>query len=121
MDVDQSAIIDGAYGEGMTVTSAMKGLAPTTIDTLTDVVLNDNWGEYVGKIENLGLVSGDDPTVNYVQLPMETTQWGEGFTQDDYKALVKAMFDGTITVSNDVTALPTVSEFVDLQDLGSIK
>ena len=52
---------------------------------------------------------------------METTQWGEGFTQDDYKALVKAMFDGTITVSNDVTALPTVSEFVDLQDLGSIK
>ncbi len=121
VDVDQSAIIDGAYGEGMTLTSAMKGLAPTTIDTLTDVVLNDNWGEYVGKIENLGLVSGDDPTVNYVQLPMETTQWGEGFTQDDYKALVKAMFDGTITVSNDVTALPTVSEFVDLQDLGSIK
>ena len=27
VDVDQSAIIDGGYGEGMTVTSAMKGLA----------------------------------------------------------------------------------------------
>ena len=29
VDVDQAGIIDGDYGEGMTVTSAMKGLAPT--------------------------------------------------------------------------------------------
>ena len=28
VDVDQKGIIDGSYGEGMTVTSAMKGLAP---------------------------------------------------------------------------------------------
>ena len=29
VDTDQSAVINGAYGEGLTVTSAMKGLAPT--------------------------------------------------------------------------------------------
>ena len=122
VDVDQSAIIDGAYGEGMTVTSAMKGLAPTTIDTLTDVVLNDNWGEYVGKIETLGLVSGDDPTANYVQLPMETTQWSDTFTQEDYIALVAGMFDGTITVSNDVSMEPdAVVSNITVNSYGNIK
>ena len=40
---------------------------------------------------------------------MESTQWGDGFTQDDYKALVKAMFDGEITVSNDVTVEPAAN------------
>ena len=38
VDTDQAAIIDASYGEGITITSAMKGLAPTTIDTLNDVV-----------------------------------------------------------------------------------
>ena len=32
----------------MTLTSAMKGLAPTTIDTLTDVIVNGNWANYAG-------------------------------------------------------------------------
>ena len=107
VDVDQAGIID-AYGEGMTVTSAMKGLANTT-QHLIDEVVNGNFANYGGKIETLGLVSGDDPTANYVQLPMETTQWGDGFTQDDYKALVKAMFDGEITVSNDVSVEPAAN------------
>ena len=104
VDVDQAAIIDGTYGEGMTVTSAMKGLYPTTVDTLTDVVLNGNWANYGGKIATLGLVSAD-PEANYVQIPMGSTQFAEGFTADDYKALVAAMFDGTIVVSNAIDAL----------------
>ena len=120
VDVDQSGIIDGAYGEGMTVTSAMKGLAPTTIDTLTDVIVNGNWANYVGKIETLGLVSGDDPSMNYVQLP-ETTQFADGkFTAEDYATLVKAMFDGTIVVSNDISAIPATTN-VTVNDLGNIK
>ena len=81
VDTDQSPIIDGSYGEGMTITSAMKGLYPTTIDTLTDIVINGNWANYAGKVATLGLVTGDDPTANYVQLPMETTQFGDGFTR----------------------------------------
>ena len=107
VDVDQAGIIS-AYGDDMTVTSAMKGLANTT-QHLLDEVVNGNFANYGGKIETLGLVSGDDPTANYVQLPMESTQWGDSFTQDDYKALVKAMFDGEITVSNDVSVEPAAN------------
>ena len=107
VDVDQSGILS-AYGEDMTVTSAMKGLANTT-QHMIDEVVNGNFANYGGKIDSLGLVSGDDPAANYVQLPMETTQWGDGFTQDDYKALVKAMYDGEITVSNDVSVEPAAN------------
>ena len=121
VDVDQAAIID-EYGEGMTVTSAMKGLYPATYDTLTDVIVNGKWADYVGKIETLGLVSGDDPTLNYVQIPMDSTQWDDNFTKDDYKALVKAMFDGTVKVSNDTTAMPAVDEnHTTVSDQGKIK
>ena len=115
VDVDQSGIIDGAYGEGMTVTSAMKGLAPT-VKYMLGEVLAGNFANHGGKIETLGLISGDDPEANYVQIPMDSTQWSDEFTQDDYKALVKAMFDGDIVVSNDTTVEPTVTNVtVDYQ------
>ena len=109
VDVDQAGVIAKYAGvDGMTVTSAMKGLYPATYDTLTDVIVNGNWDKYVGKIETLGLVSGTDPEANYVQIPMgDGTQWSDSFTQDDYKAMVKDMFDGKITVSNDTTKAPT--------------
>ena len=119
VDVDQAAIID-AYGEGMTVTSAMKGLAPTVKDILAELILNDNWAAYAGQIQTLGLVSGSDVEANYVQIPYESTQWSDTFTKDDYAALVAAMFDGTITVSNDTETEPTVQTItVDYQ--GNIK
>ena len=122
VDVDQAGIIDGDYGDGITVTSAMKGLYPATYDTLTDVIVNGKWADYVGKIETLGLVSGDDPTLNYVQIPMDSTQWDDNITKDDYKALVKAMFDGTVKVSNDTTAMPAVDEnHTTVSDQGKIK
>ena len=120
VDVDQAPIIDRDYGEGMTVTSAAKGLAATVKDTLTGIK-EGNWSNYVGKIETLGLVSGDDPTANYVEIPMETTQWGEGFTQDDYKALVKDMYDGKITVSNDISAEQPSAENVNIDFQGNLK
>ena len=120
VDVDQKAIIDGQYGEGMTITSAMKGLAPTTIDTLTDVVINGNWANYVGKIDSLGLVSAD-PEANYVQIPVATTQFEEGkFTAEDYVAMVKAMYDGTLTVSADIAAEPAVTNS-NVEWLGNLK
>ena len=124
VDVDQAGVIAEYAGEdGLTVTSAMKGLYPTTYDTLTDVVLNGNWDNYKGKIATLGLVSGDDPTANYVQIPMETTQWEDGkFTQDDYKAMVKDMFDGKITVSNDTGKAPAdFATVISVDDQGAIK
>ena len=121
VDTDQAPVIDGLYGEGMTVTSAMKGLAPTTIDTLFDVIVNGNWANYAGKITTLGLVSGDEPALNYVQLPTATTQFAEGkFVEADYNALVKGIFDGTIKVSNDITAIPATTN-TTVNDQGSIK
>ena len=121
VDTDQKPVIDKKYGDGITVTSAMKGLYPTTIDTLKDIIDNGNWDNYKGKITNLGLVSGDDPTLNYVQIPMETTQWADGkFTKDDYKALVKNLFEKKITVSGDTSKKPAVTNVkVDYQ--GTIK
>ena len=135
VDVDQAGVIANyAAGEGadqatidgykaLTVTSAMKGLYPATYDTLTDVIVNGNWANYAGKIATLGLVSADDPALNYVQIPMESTQWADGaFTQDDYKTLVKAMFDGTLTVSNDVTkAAKDFATVITVDEQGQIK
>ena len=135
VDVDQAGVIANyAAGEGadqatidgykaLTVTSAMKGLYPATYDTLTDVIINGNWANYAGKIATLGLVSADDPALNYVQIPMESTQWADGaFTQDDYKALVKAMFDGTLTVSNDLTkAAKDFATVITVDEQGQIK
>ena len=108
VDVDQKALVDGQYGDGMTITSAMKGLG-ATVNTLLAAIKDGKWDEYKGQIQSLGMVSGDDPTLNYVQLPLETTVWNDGFTQDDYKALVKALADGSVTVTVDASALATSS------------
>ena len=121
VDTDQSPVIDGTYGAGMTITSAMKGLFPTTVDTLTDICVNGNWEKYAGKIQTLGLVSGTDPEANYVQIPMSTTQFADGkFTTEDYKAMVKAMFEGTIQVSNDIANQPAVTN-TNVEWLGNLK
>ena len=74
VDVDQAATIDGAYGEGMTVTSAMKGLG-ATVNTLLGAIKDGKWDEYAGQIQNLGLVS-ETPEENYVQLPASTVWTG---------------------------------------------
>ena len=121
VDVDQAAIIDGKYGKGITVTSAMKGLYPATYDTLKAVIIDGKWADFAGKIETLGLVNGDDATKNYVQIPMDSTQFEDGkFTKDDYAKLVKDMFDGKVKVSNDTTKMPTVTN-VTVDDQGKIK
>ncbi|MBQ3938308.1 MAG: BMP family ABC transporter substrate-binding protein [Clostridia bacterium] len=119
VDVDQAGIIDGKYGAGMTVTSAMKGLYPATYDTLKDVIVNGNWDNYKGKIATLGLV-GEDPEANYVQIPMGSTQWADGFTKDNYKELVAKMFNKEITVSNDISAMPATTN-ATVDDQGNIK
>ena len=117
VDVDQAGTIDGAYGEGMTVTSAMKGLA-ATVNTLLGAIQEGSWDQYAGQIQNLGLVS-ETPAENYVQLP-ESTVWNDGFSQADYETLVKELFDGTRTVSADIEALPAVKA-IKVDDQGAIK
>ena len=117
VDVDQAATIDDAYGEGMTVTSAMKGLA-ATVKTLLTAIKDGNWDDYKGQVQNLGLVS-ENPDENYVQLPA-STQWADGFTEDDYKALVAKMFSGEIEVDANTETMPAV-EAITVDDQGAIK
>lgn len=119
VDSDQSPIID-AYGEGMTVTSAMKSLTATVNSMLDAIIYDGTWSEHVGKVENLGLVSKDDMSLNYVGLPEDTTQWSENFTKDDYKNLVAEIFDGNITVSNSIDEMPAVSVKLNVRQ-GTIK
>ena len=116
VDSDQSFVIN-EFQDDLTITSAMKGLA-ATVNTLLTGIKDGKWSEYAGKIENLGLVS-ENPEENYVQLPIETTQFGDGFTEDDYHALVKAMYNGEVEVSNDITVMPTTT--IKVSDYGSIK
>lgn len=119
VDVDQAGVINEAYGDGMTVTSAMKGLTATVNHMLSEIAAG-NFANYGGKVENLGLVS-ENPEENYVQLPLESTVWNDGFTQDNYKELVKAMFDGTVTVESisDASAMPELS--ITVTEYGNIK
>ena len=115
VDVDQKGTIDGTYGEGVTVTSAMKGLAATVNAELASILNAEFEG---GKIDNLGLVS-DVPEENFVQIA-PSTQFADGFTQEDYAALVAKMHAGEITVSNAIDAAPAVTAVsVDYQ--GNIK
>ena len=115
VDVDQAGTIDGLYGEGMTVTSAMRGLA-ATVDAALSAILDGSFEG--GKVDTLGLVS-DVPAENFVQIA-GSTQFNDNFTEEDYAALVAAMNAGEVTVSNDITAEPAVTAIsVDYQ--GNIK
>ena len=66
------------------------------------------------------MISGDDPEANYVQIPMESTQWSDAFSQDDYKKLVSDMFAGTVKVSNDISAEPATTN-CNVEYLGNLK
>lgn len=107
VDSDQTPVID-AYGEGMTVTSAMKSLTATINAMLDSIIMTGTWDEHVGKIESLGLASGDDMSLNYVALPEESTQWNEDFTAEDYHEMVRKIFEGEIVIDDSVDQMPEV-------------
>ena len=119
VDVDQAATIDGMFEKGMTVTSAMKGLQ-ATVNTLLTAIKDGSWDTYAGKILNLGLVSADDMSLNYVGLA-DSTIWNEGFSEADYKQLVADMVNGKITVSNDSSAEQPSATTAKINFQGNIK
>ena len=117
VDSDQAPIID-QYGEGMTVTSALKGLDATVNMILDSIIVSDTWSEHAGQMENLGLVDGEDLSKNYVGLA-PSTQWSDDFDEDAYKELVKQMVNGDIVVSNAIDQLPDLAIKVNVRE-GSI-
>ena len=126
VDVDQAGVIaayaageggDPAEFEDLTVTSAMKGLAPTVKTMLASVLDGSFKG---GQIETLGLVS-EVPAENFVQIA-GSTQFGEGFAEADYESLVGALYAGDITVSADIEAAAAdMATVVAVNDLGNLK
>jgi len=117
VDVDQSVTINTAYGAGMCITSAMKGLAATVKTKLNDLIVDGVW---TSEIQNLGLVSATDMDLNYVQLPTSTWTMTK-FTVDDYKALVGKIFNKTIKVSNSIADKPTVASTTKVTYYDNIK
>jgi basic membrane protein A and related proteins len=116
VDVDQSKTINAKYGDGMCITSAMKGLSASVKTKLQSTIIDEKW---TSSIETLGLVSGTDVESNYVQLPTATWSMTK-FKLADYKALVKKMYDKEITVSSALTQ-PTVSATTTVDYQGNIK
>ena len=119
VDVDQAATIDGMFGKGMTITSAQKGLQ-ATVNTLLSAIRDGQWDSFAGQIQNLGLVSADDLSLNYVSLA-DSTVWTDTFTADDYKQLVSDMVSGKITVSNDSSAEEPTATTAKINFQGNIK
>ena len=132
-DADITAAMDTWYSGGTQVVfacgggiytsaceAAEKGLA-ATVNTLLGAVRDGKWGDYKGKVENLGLVSGDDMSLNYVGLPEDSTVFTDTFTDDDYKALVKDLYDGKIKVESDTTAEEPAAENITVNFQGNPK
>ena len=114
VDTDQSYIINGKYGAGLCITSAMKGLAPT-VKTVLQAIKDGNWKKYSGTVSNMGMVSGTDASLNYVQLPTDTWSMTK-FTKADYATLVGQIFDGTIKISDATDKMPATTIKVTTQD-----
>ena len=87
VDVDQSGLSD------CIITSAMKGLAESVIETLTKYY---DGGEVFGGSMKLGAAD------NAVGIPTDTWKL-ENWSVDDYKALYEKVVAGEITVDNDET------------------
>ena len=116
-DTDLQSTLDFAYGSGITLTCATKGLSTAVRAALTSVV-NGTFGG--GRIENLGVVSAN-PEENYMQLSA-TTKFGAGFTKADYTALLADMAAGKVSVSADIeNGVAVYATAITLKDFGNLK
>lgn len=119
VDVDQKGIVDSTYGEGLIVTSAMKGLNATVTSTL-DKIKGGFWEALAGNIATLGIVSTTDPTANYAQLPIDSTEFENGkFTLHDYYTLIADMRSDKLIISSNIDAFPTTTN-VTIDDKGDV-
>lgn len=121
VDVDQKELIDGTYGEGMCVTSAIKRI-DFTVEVVLDQISDGSFTKEVGGTDQvLGLLS-TDLKKNFVGLAYENTQFNDDFTLDDYSELNSKLLNKEIEVERNVDR--EVSEYVkrvQLKYLGNIK
>ena len=117
VDTDQAPIIDRDYKEGICITSAMKGIKQTVIDKLNEYYFDHVWNQ---GMNYLGLVSSENPELNFVQLALDHWRM-KNFTIDDYKSLLKEIIDEKKVVSSDISDYPIISEYTKVNYRGSIK
>lgn len=107
VDVDQGPLSE------LIITSAMKELANSVDQALTALYQNGGtWpADYASNQVVLGAAQGD------VGLPTDSKSWRfENFTIEEYQALFDKFLSGEVTVSNDITSQPQVSNVnVDYQ------
>ena len=96
VDTDQSEVIN-AYKSDMCLTSAEKNIG-RSVRYMLEKIQDNQFGDFGGKAETLGMVSADDPDLNFLQLPTDTWTMKK-FTQDDYRQLVRRIVNGEIIVS----------------------
>lgn len=112
VDIDQA----GQFAPGLVLTSAMKSIGTSVTAQLAAI---EN-GSFQGGAVNLGIIS-DTPSENYVQLA-PSTQFGTGFTEADYAALVAALHNGSKTVSDDIScSVETLAAHAEITDLGTLE
>lgn len=76
----------------------------TTRRLLTELIEKGKWEIYGGTEARLGL-SSEDPAQNELGL-LESVTLGDGFTEEDYTALIKALYRGELTVSDTIDNEP---------------
>ena len=106
VDVDQAEMIDGAYGAGITLTSAVKNLDQAISSALTNIC-NDKWDECKGFVRS-----------GFGALP-DSTQWSDSFTKADYEQLSEEIISGARPVTDDISGMPAATH-VTVQDLGNL-
>jgi len=88
------------------ITSAMKGLTVSVVQALT--ALYDNGGTWTTAYAGTTAVLG--AAEDGVGLPTATASWGFAtFTLAEYNALFAELVAGTVVVSSDISAHPTVT------------
>ena len=128
VDVDQAKLIaQAAASRGgneedymdMTVTSAVKNHGATVALALK-AVFAGKFDAFGGRSDRLGVISAD-PEENAVQLAA-STQFGDGFTKEDYAALTAKLFNGELTVDDDVEKAPAdFATVITVEDVGNVK
>ena len=117
VDSDQAPIIDRDYKPGICITSAMKGIKQTVVSKLEELYKEGIWEK---GINYLGLVSSENPELNYVQLPINDWRMNN-FTIENYKTLVADIMNGVKVVSAEIDNPPVISDYTNVNYEGSIK
>ncbi|MBQ8206711.1 MAG: BMP family ABC transporter substrate-binding protein [Bacilli bacterium] len=106
VDVDQVSV-----DPERVLTSATKGLR-ASVQSALELYYADKWSEIGGKTANLGLGSnfGSLEARDYVGIPTVSSSWKfASYQLATHEALVAQIGAGTVTISGDVTAAPTLS------------